>query len=189
MELNSARPGVPTATDTPAVVLCDEDAVGGPESESGQAKNNRTHNSCLGRLRSARGGLPGLLSLRPADHGSFQAPSRCNAPAFFLVKSRSPVNGQPKHATIGPTWSRVESARAAPDFSAQIVTKTLPMPRATGICAPATCSCCRPAYHCCPAAAAAATAAARLAQRSVLAVASRPERWCQPRRAAPQNKG
>ena len=24
------------------------------------------------------------------------------------------------------------------------------MPRATGICAPATCSCCRPAYHCCP---------------------------------------
>jgi hypothetical protein len=23
----------------------------------------------------------------------------------------------------------------------------------------------------------------------VLAVASRPERWCQPRRAAPQNKG
>ena len=38
-------------------------------------------------------------------------------------------------------------------------------------------------------AAAAATAAARLAQRSVLAVASRPERSCQPRRAAPQNKG
>ncbi len=86
-----------------------------------------------------------------------------------------------------PLWS-VESARAAPDFSAQFVTKTLPMPRATGICAPATCSCCRPAYHCCPAAAAAATAAARLAQRSVLAVASRPERWCQPRRAAPQKR-
>ena len=37
-------------------------------------------------------------------------------------------------------------------------------------------------------AAAAATAAARLAQRSVLAVASRPERWCQPRRAAPQKR-
>jgi hypothetical protein len=39
------------------------------------------------------------------------------------------------------------------------------------------------------AAAAAAAAASRLAQRSVLAVASRPERSCQPRRAAPQNKG
>ena len=102
---------------------------------------------------------------------------------------KSPVKlNTPQSAPLG----RVESARAAPDFSAlsaQFATKTLPMPRATGICAPATCSCCRPAYHCCPAAAAAATAAARLAQRSVLAVASRPERWCQPRRAAPQNKG
>ena len=67
-----------------------------------------------------------------------------------LARARSPVKlNTPQSAPLG----RVESARAAPDFSffsAQFATKTLPMPRATGICAPATCSCCRPAYHCCP---------------------------------------
>ena len=56
------------------------------------------------------------------------------------VEQQSPVKlNTPQSA---PLWS-VESARAAPDFSAQFVTKTLPMPRATGICAPATCFRCR----------------------------------------------
>jgi hypothetical protein len=75
----------------------------------------------------------------------------------------SPVKlNTPQSAPLG----RVESARAVPDFSAQFVTRTLPMPRATGICAPAT-RAAAAAYHCCPAAAAAATAGApRTAQRA-----------------------
>jgi len=100
----------------------------------------------------------------------------------------SPVKlNTPQSAPLG----RVESARAAPDFSA--LSAVCNQNTANATCHGNLCSCyvllLPPCIPLLSSAAAAATAAARLAQRSVLAVASRPERSCQPRRAAPQNKG